>query len=147
MELTPEKTSKQRLGSINQAEDHKWKKEMVFVVKHSCSWKCDMNKRTEYAPKEWFPSLSLRSSWSVSIKHKRRPWRLKWSPWSKWASISGQAWNIFSLSEPDHTKIHSYNLIELHILFICIGKKSHKILVCILEWEHIPDYKCLLLKK
>lgn len=40
---------------------------------------------------------------------------------------------IFSLSEPDHTKIHSYNLIELHILFICIGKKSHKILVCILE--------------
>lgn len=37
MERTPEKASKQRLDSINQAEDHKWKKEMVFVVKHSCS--------------------------------------------------------------------------------------------------------------
>uniref|UniRef100_A0A672L6W4 Serologically defined colon cancer antigen 8 homolog n=1 Tax=Sinocyclocheilus grahami TaxID=75366 RepID=A0A672L6W4_SINGR len=37
MERTPEKTSKQRLDSINQAEDHKWKKEMVFVVKHSCN--------------------------------------------------------------------------------------------------------------
>uniref|UniRef100_A0A671S272 Serologically defined colon cancer antigen 8 n=1 Tax=Sinocyclocheilus anshuiensis TaxID=1608454 RepID=A0A671S272_9TELE len=28
MERTPEKTSKQKLDSINQAEDHKWKKEM-----------------------------------------------------------------------------------------------------------------------
>jgi len=33
---------------------------------------------------------------------------------------------IFSLAESDHTKIHSYNLIELNILLICISKKSHK---------------------
>lgn len=34
VERTPDTTSKQRLDSINQAEDLKWKKEMVFVFKH-----------------------------------------------------------------------------------------------------------------
>lgn len=51
MEHTAENTLKQRLGSVNQAEDHKWKKEMVFVIKHLCSCKCALNKKIQNALK------------------------------------------------------------------------------------------------
>lgn len=54
MEHTPENTLKQILGSVNQAEDHKWKKEMVFVIKHLCSCKCALNNSIQNALKFFF---------------------------------------------------------------------------------------------
>uniref|UniRef100_A0A9J7XNB3 Uncharacterized protein n=1 Tax=Cyprinus carpio carpio TaxID=630221 RepID=A0A9J7XNB3_CYPCA len=79
VERTPEKTSKQRLDSINQAEDHKRKKEMEQL-------KCLYQAQTETLEAQ-----------VVSLKKVGFNQMLSLKPF------------FFFLTESDYTKIHFYN--------------------------------------